>query len=272
MLARVLRSLQLRLLDAADRARGRGDRLVPPRRLNLVGDSDFRATGDEFIRYFVDLAGLEPDEQVLDVGCGIGRMARPLAAYLRPPGTYEGFDIVPEGIAWCQPRYARAYPHFHFQLADVTNGLYRPHDGVPAHEYTFPYPDEQFDFAFATSVFTHLLPDAADRYLAEMARVTRPDGRILATFFVLASDTPRAGGGRFSFAHRHGIYATDSAEVPEAAVAYSQEWLLERLAAHGLRATEPFRYGTWSGRPDGLSLQDVVVARPIRPHRSSGRR
>lgn len=271
MIARALRSLQLRLLDAADRARGRGDPLVPPRRLDFVGDSDFRATGDEFMRYFVDLVGLERKERVLDVGCGIGRLARPLAAYLQPPGAYEGFDIVPDGIAWCRARYARAYPHFRFQVAEVTNGLYRPNGGVPAREYTFPYPDESFDFAFATSVFTHLLPDEADRYLAEMARVTRPEGRILATFFLLAADSPPPRSGRFSFAHRHGHYAVDSAEVPEAAVAYAEEWVRERLAAHGLQAPEPFRYGTWSGRPEGLSLQDIVVARRTPPDGSSGR-
>ena len=50
---------------------------------------------------------------VLDVGCGIGRMAIPLARYLNTDGKYEGFDIIPENIAWCQraitPRYPQLY-------------------------------------------------------------------------------------------------------------------------------------------------------------------
>jgi SAM-dependent methyltransferase len=264
MTPRALRSLQSRLLDAADRASGQGDPLVPPRRLSdFVGDSDFRATGDEFVRLFMELAGLERQERVLDVGCGIGRVARPLARYLEPPGSYEGFDVVPEGIAWCRRRYADSHPDFRFCVAEVTNGLYRPEGGVPARDYTFPYPDSSFDFAFATSVFTHLLPADADRYLAEMARVTRPEGRVFATFFLLGPGTPRplARGGQLSFPHDHGHYATDSAEVPEAAVAYAEDWIRERLTAHGLRPVEPLRYGTWNGRSDGVSLQDIVVAR-----------
>jgi SAM-dependent methyltransferase len=188
-------------------------------------------------------------------------MARPLARFLEPPGSYEGFDIVPSGVAWCQQHY-RDYPRFRFQVAEVTNGMYRPHGGVPASEYRFPYDDDSFDFAFATSVFTHLLPPEAERYLAEMVRVTRPGGRILATFFLLGSQTAEPGqrpGDRLTFPHDRGDHAVDSQETPEAAVAYRDRWLRERSAAHGL--TPEVHHGTWSGRDDGLSLQDIVILR-----------
>ena len=265
MIGRAVESLHLRALDAVDAVRHR-DPLVPPRRLRgFVGDSDFRSTGDEFLELCVQLAGLRPEERVLDVGSGIGRMARPLAGYLRPPGAYEGFDVVPEGIAWCQGRYG-THPHFRFQVADVRNGLYRPDAGVPAREYTFPFGDATFDFAFATSVFTHLLPDEADRYLGEMARVLRPTGQLLATFFVLdASGRHRsARGGRLTFAHEHGDHATESLEAPQDAVAYDEAWLRARLDAHGLELSGPIRLGLWSGLPDAdtQQFQDVVLARP----------
>ena len=42
-------------------------------------------------------------------------------------------------------------------------------------------------------------------------------------------------------------------------MAYDETWIAERLAAHGLTQTA-LRHGTWSGREDGLSLQDIVVA------------
>ena len=48
-----------------------------------------------------------PGERVLDVGCGIGRMARPLAGYLTGDGSYDGFDVNREGIRWCTRRYRR---------------------------------------------------------------------------------------------------------------------------------------------------------------------
>jgi 2-polyprenyl-3-methyl-5-hydroxy-6-metoxy-1,4-benzoquinol methylase len=106
-LNRAVVSLRLRAADVADSVSGRRDALIPPRRLNFVGNSDFRATGDEFLVHFREVAGLEASDRVLDIGCGIGRMARVIACELRPPrGSYDGFDVVREGISWCQSRYS----------------------------------------------------------------------------------------------------------------------------------------------------------------------
>ena len=85
VLARAVTSLRLRALDLGDRALGRGDRLVPPRRLRgFTGDSDFVATGDEMLRLARVHGGLSGDSRVLDVGCGIGRLARTLTEVLEP--------------------------------------------------------------------------------------------------------------------------------------------------------------------------------------------
>jgi len=119
--SRVLTSLKLRSADALDRVRGRHDPLVPPRRLQFVGAGDFIATGDEFLGHLTELAGLTPSSDVVDVGCGIGRIARPLAGFLTS-GTYAGFDVDPRGIAWCSERYPPE--RFAFTLADLHNARY----------------------------------------------------------------------------------------------------------------------------------------------------
>ena len=181
---RIRDSLRLRALDARDRVSGRADRLVPPRRLDFVGHSDFVATGDEFLAHLVGLAGLQPSCAVLDVGCGIGRIARPLAGYLDASGSYDGFDVNREGIGWCRRRYS-GQPNFRFQVADLYNRRYNPHGAHAAVEYRFPYDDATFDVVVATSVFPHLLEEETAHYLAESARVLKPGGRLLATFFVL---------------------------------------------------------------------------------------
>src|SRR2546423_5627450 len=46
----------------------------------------------EVLKYF----GLKEDDYVVDVGCGSGRLAKPLSQYLK--GRYLGIDIVPELI------------------------------------------------------------------------------------------------------------------------------------------------------------------------------
>jgi SAM-dependent methyltransferase len=254
-------SLRLRALDARDRLSGRGGRLVPPRRLDFVGHSDFVETGDEFLGHFVELGGLQPDHAVLDVGCGIGRMARPLSGYLGTDGSYEGFDVNREGVGWCRRRYAK-HPNFHFQVADLYNKRYNPLGSQKTIDYRFPYQDERFDFAIMASVLTHLLEDDAEHYLAETARVLKPGGRALTTWFLLDAESRAliaAGRSGLDFLEPEAHVAVLSDDVPEEAVAYDEGWVYERVGTHGLRVLEPIRPGTWCGREEGRSFQDIVV-------------
>ncbi len=257
LVARARTSAALRARDLADRVLGRTDRYTPPRRLRLfVGDGDFHATGREFLAYFVRIGELQPHDRVLDIGCGIGRMARVLVPVLRPPGAYAGFDVNPAAVEWCTRRYRSTPAPFAFQSVDVRNGFYNPGGRVAPSEFVFPYGDGQFDLAIATSVFTHLLPDAAAQYLSEAARVLRPGGRLFSTWFISRANGP-AGTDRVSAPGLGGRQLIDAA-APEAAVAYADDRLRDLLSAarFTLRAEHP---GTWSGR-DGTSYQDIVLA------------
>src|SRR5690349_17246603 len=98
-----LRSLRRRAYDAVALRMTAGDPLVPPARLHTVGPNvDFRASGDEFFSTMRELVDLQPHERALDVGCGTGRLARPLAGYLSEAGSYDGFDVAEIAIKWCK--------------------------------------------------------------------------------------------------------------------------------------------------------------------------
>jgi 2-polyprenyl-3-methyl-5-hydroxy-6-metoxy-1,4-benzoquinol methylase len=80
-----------------------GELLSPPELqdwVGLGGTIALEATGDEFLGYLVDLCGLQPGDAVLDVGCGSGRMALPLAGHLNREGRYASFDVSSDAIAW----------------------------------------------------------------------------------------------------------------------------------------------------------------------------
>ncbi len=253
--SRAVESLRLRAADLTDTLTGRRDRFTPPRRLaHSIGDSDFRATGDEFLGLFQQLAGLRAEDRVLDIGCGIGRMARVLAGVLRPPGSYDGFDIGLEGIEWCRAHYLDTPAPFRFEHADLRNTVYNPSGTGEAETYAFPYADGSFDLVIATSLFTHLLPAAADNYLAEAARVLSTAGRLLSTWMLLDGE---AEG--FTFDERLAPAAVRDPAEPEAAVAYPSEWVRERLAACRFESVEVHR-GSWHGGA-GVTLQDVLLAR-----------
>jgi SAM-dependent methyltransferase len=249
-------------LDLVEAAAGRGDPLAPPRR--LLGDdySEFERIGEEFLGHFVELGGLEPDHRVLDIGCGLGRMAVPLTRYLSTAGSYEGFDVVEREIDWCRRAIGSRHPNFQFRVLDVRNERYNP--GGRAEPRTWPFADATFDFAFAASVFTHLRPADAAAYIAEAARVLRPGGALLATFFVLDDETrPRIERGESYFSFRaatDGPAAADDAASFEAAVAYDLGWVRERFEGAGLELTD-LRHGYWSGTKEHLTWQDVIVVR-----------
>jgi SAM-dependent methyltransferase len=253
---RVRDSLKLRALDVKDRVSGRSDRLVPPRRLDYAGHSDFVDTGEEFLSLFVDLGGLQPHHAVLDVGCGMGRMARPLVGYLSAEGSYDGFDVHRDGIGWCRRRYAR-HGNFHFQVADLYNRRYNPRGAHAATDYRFPYDDDRFDFVIATSVLTHLLEAEAEHYLTEIKRVLKPEARAVITFFLLNEESRaliKDGKASLEFLDPDDHVSVLDVDLPEEAVAYDEAWVRERVDVVDVR------WGSWCGRESFTSFQDAVVA------------
>jgi SAM-dependent methyltransferase len=263
-LAQRARVAGLSAADAFDAMTTRRRGLMPPRRYRLVGAGDFAEVGRRYAEHLVELAGLGTGDAVLDIGSGSGRMAIPLLDFLGPEGSYRGFDVVPEWIRWCTDNVSARNPSFRFTVADIRNRKYNPTGAVEASAYRFPYDPDSFAVAFATSVFTHLMPADVANYLAETARVLEPGGRLLGTFFLLnadRSDRLHAGSTAIDFSHRlDGCYVTDPA-LPELAVAYDEEDVRELYREHGLELVEPIHYGSWSGDPGGRDYQDIVVAR-----------
>ncbi len=259
-------------LDAAERALGRRDPLLPPRRLQYVGRGDFTTQG-ALLRELLVGHGLATDSDFLDIGCGVGRAAIALIPVLEEEGSYRGFDIVPGGIEWCRREITSRHPNFRFELADIRNRQYNPGGAVAATEYTFPYADGSFDFALASSVFTHMRPDGTSRYLAEAARVLRPGGELLCEFFLLDEiglEVVGRGEGAFALDHRFedpsgiGFLASD-ARVPEYNVGLAERDLEAMVAAAGLDLVA-IEFGRWTGRQGGPQgrFQDLVTLRKRR--------
>ena len=234
-----------------------------PEGMDFVGGGDFVATGKEFLGHFRELCDLRPDEQLLDVGCGIGRMAVPLTGYLNARGSYHGIDVVAKGIRWCQDNIASRYRNFNFVHADIRNRQYNPKGRLLPREYRFPFAADTFDFVFLTSVFTHMLPDDLEHYLAETFRVLRCGGRTLISYFLLNPESRALiarGRSNQQFKFELGFCKTVLRRNPEAAIAYPEEHIRKLYAGQGLSLREPIRYGSWCGRENFLSYQDLVIA------------
>jgi len=239
------------------------DNMIPPRSMIFTGGGDFEQIGREFLGYFVQLADLQPNSRVLDVGCGLGRMAIPLTEYLSEEGEYWGFDIVKNGIRWCKNRVSSKFSNFHFLHADVYNKHYNPKGKVRAQDFQFPFDEEAFDFVFSTSVFTHMLLPDVENYLSEISRVLGTGGKCLNTFFILNDESEKlihSGRSALDFRYKIGHSLAVDERFPERAIAHREEFVTRIHRERGLKIVPPIHYGYWCQRDSSLSSQDIVIA------------
>jgi SAM-dependent methyltransferase len=204
----------------------------------------------------MNMAGLRPDHDILDVGCGVGRTARYLCDYLDAGARYQGFDVREDVVQWCQTHITPLFPNFQFQLISLFNTRYNPDPTLPsASEFQFPYPDQSFNIAFAHSMFTHLVPEVTSHYLDEISRVLRPGGISYSTWFLFNEDSSGYAHSRTTTMHHDssGTFAVQNPKVPEAAVGYSETFVRHAYSSSGLKIVEPIHAGF-------MRLQDVIVA------------
>jgi SAM-dependent methyltransferase len=209
------------------------------------------------------MAGVRARDRVLDIGCGLGRIAWPLSEKLGRRGSYVGLDVVRAYTDWCRDHLGLDPRRFAFHHADIRTSLYNPNGKIEPEAFAFPWSDASFDLAIATSLFTHLMPDAAVRYLDEIARVLAPGGRVFTTFFLLDARGREAAATGWTYPTfgapiEHGLLHDPA--VPESAVAHDFDWLCGRLTAARLEVVSMLP-GKWKD-PLGADCQyqDVVVA------------
>jgi SAM-dependent methyltransferase len=238
------------------------DGMVPPKHMwTMVGGGEnFIEEGRALVDSFIERKYINPYCSVLDIGCGLGKHAIHLAAYLKLPGNYEGFDVEPLRIYWCNKAIAARHDNVHFQHFAIHSALYNPSGNNRADNHQFPYESEKFDFVFLGSVFTHMFDSDVRNYIGEIARVLKPGGRCWASFYLTNETTKQniaAGTSAFTFAIPHRGCWIEMADPPDAAVAHEESRVLEMIAAAGLTPGEPISYGAWSRSRQ--QSQDIIV-------------
>jgi SAM-dependent methyltransferase len=174
------------------------------------------------------LFGLGPEtyESVFDFGCGCGRTARQLILQTSRPRRYVGVDVHKGMIEWCQRNLTPADPQFRFLHHDVYAHSYAPGNRLRLSE-PFPVADREVTLFIASSVFTHLYLCQAEYYLSEVARVLRPGGTALTTWFFFDRDSfPFLSEGPYS------LYAGE--RDPTQAVIFDRRWFLDTVRRLGL--------------------------------------
>src|SRR3954451_11469379 len=96
--------------------------LVPP--LSLMATEGITVLeewfrwGEEWSMILRMYGAMKTDSAILEIGCGLGRIAFALRYILRN-GSYEGFDIVQEKIDFLERHFHPAHSNFRFIYANI---------------------------------------------------------------------------------------------------------------------------------------------------------
>lgn len=250
------------IVDITESILGRSE-LTPPRSMICIGECGHKAYGEKFKHFFINIGQLKPTDSILDVGCGAGGLAVPLAKYLTKDGEYHGFDIIQKRIKWCQIHISKKYPNFHFQHSDVMNMNYNPKGIYQSSTYSFPYKNESFDFVFLLSVFTHMFTPDMENYLKEITRVLKKNGKCFITYFLLNDESEqliKKGISTQNLIYNINGCITSNKDNPEEANGFEEKHIKLLYKKNGLEFTEPIFYGSWCGRSKFLDYQDIIIA------------
>jgi ubiquinone/menaquinone biosynthesis C-methylase UbiE len=116
----------------------------------------------------LDVAGVTTGEHVLDVCCGTGTLALAAQRRVGASGAVRGIDASPEMVARALSKAARTGLPVAFEVAAAQS---------------LPFADRTFDVVLCSLALHHLDDDVRARAIAEMQRVLKPGGRVVAVEF-----------------------------------------------------------------------------------------
>ena len=140
---------------------------------HVIGDVDetvIQRAGQETRHWLEVTVGIRPEDVILEIGCGVGRVGQAIAPLCK---EWIGCDVSPNMLQHSRARFA-----------GMTNARFVEISGYDLQ----PIADASVDLVYCTVVFMHL--DEWDRYnyVLEACRVLRPGGRLFIDNFNIDSD------------------------------------------------------------------------------------
>lgn len=122
----------------------------------------------------IELAGIQPGDHVLEIGCGTGTLTLLAKTRAGPEGKVFGIDPLPQLIQGARKKAKKAKLDIGFQAGLMED---------------IPFPDASFDVVLASFMIFHTDDAIRQKGLDEVHRVLKPGGR----FLVVDTQIPNQG-------------------------------------------------------------------------------
>ena len=252
--------------DFIDKLSGKTNKYVPSRGQIYTGSP---ANAEEYIKqgmlhleHLKTHIDLQPNDSVLDIGSGVGRSAIALSTYLNEYGSYDGFDVVKQGVDWCNKGIGEDFSNFNFKYVPIFNDLYNISE-LKATEFEFPYENASFSKVFSVSLFTHMQIDEIQHYFHEINRVLKSGGQCFSTFFFYdeTDEDYIANLKGFGFPHKKVDYRLMNENVKSGNITIHKNKIKQMLENANLEFVNIID-GYWKGQNADNSkteYQDILV-------------
>lgn len=224
--------------------------------------------------FLMRTVGLEPRSAILDYGCGLGRLAFAANHFLAEDGAYFGYEPNQSALAFLKKAYAER-KNFHFtgdvlrrdedyvaiERKDIRTG------GIAAEAVDLnKFVDRPLDVQWSHSVFTHMWADPIIQVLRTVRELLGPNGVCVNTWLCVddfAAYVLRCGMADRALPHRVNGVLTYSETNPLVCTGYELSAVREIYGRAGHRI-EDILWGSWSGRENNVTYQDIIISRPVR--------
>lgn len=149
--------------------------------INMQTSEGFLLQGINEVNKLRDLAGLNKNSRLLDLGCGKSRVGFGIKYSFTTEriADYHGVDIQEHPIKWAQDHLDE--PGFRFTFVNLYHPHYNPNG---ERKNTIPAEDNSVDIVCAYSVFSHMSDSDASEYLKLINKVLVENGKAYITAYV----------------------------------------------------------------------------------------